>query len=105
LSGDQPTFDDEATFRARAPRPVRTVSFTLRANSKEELQAVLRFLRGAFPFSVDNGPVTAENPGPSRQSRFLFLVNGYMKFEMTPGGEARPTQAAALEAFKRGRPP
>ena len=86
-------------------RPSKTVSIKILANTADEVLAVIRAINRILPgVRITSGIRPSDHTTPSRfPSEFYAFV--LVTFELTPGGEARPTQRNAVTAFKEGRRP
>ncbi len=84
-------------------RAYRECGFTIRGNTEAEILAVVRVLDRRL-LGVRIGGVRPIE-GRLGETRWKMLVQGVVAFELTPEGNARPTQRNAELAFKAGRRP
>ena len=87
-------------------RPTRTVSLKALGRRPEDVLAVFRAVVRVLPgVKVTSGVHQSDHAGPRAGGRFDYEFYGFclVTFELSPTGEARPTQANAIRAFKDGR--
>jgi hypothetical protein len=83
---------------AWAPRAVRTVGFTFRANSRQELEELVKWIDRRL-LGVRARDVQPGSDHPSW--RFAYHVNGTITFELTADGP-KSTRRNAVAAFRHG---
>ena len=83
-------------------RANRQVGFTLRGNIPEELLAVVGALDSVLP-GIKHQGVHEIGKDALHVTHFRFYLSGFIQFELTPSGYARPTQKQAIRVFKEGR--
>lgn len=88
-------------------RPSKTVSVKLLGHTPEEILAVVRALDRVLPGVKITSGVRPSEPSEGRATRFSFefFCFALVPFELSPSGEAKPTQRNAILAFKEGRHP
>lgn len=88
-------------------RPTQTVSLKVLADRPEEIFAVLKSLDRVLPGVQLTSGIRPSERTQSTATRFdyRYFAFALVSFELTPSGEARPTQRNSILAFKAGRQP
>lgn len=88
----------------------RTVSIKVQANDPNSILAFFRTVEKILPGVKITSGIRPTDPVPSfdkpvsvQQFRYDYFSFALVSFELTPEGNARPTQRNAVMAFKTGR--
>jgi len=86
-------------------RANRTVSVKVQGHSAEEILAIFKALEKVLPGVQITSGIKPSSFQSGNRFDYPYYSFALVSFELTPDGNARPTQRNAVLAFEEGREP